>query len=150
MLTKSEMLYTIADMNTTTKTCDPDGIEREIGQIKRALLELGAMHPGSVSRQYQVCGKPGCRCMDDQNPRRHGPYHRLSYVHRGRPVCRFVRAECVADLSARLETYKSFRALVDRWIELSIHQGVTDFFTAPASAATPGQTAKTGAKRSSR
>ncbi|NLE68420.1 MAG: hypothetical protein GX608_13460 [Lentisphaerae bacterium] len=137
-------------MNTTTEKCDPGEIEREIGRIKRALLALGTMHPGSVSRQYQVCGKPGCRCMDDQKPRRHGPYHKLSYVHRGRPVCRFVRAECAADLSARLETYKTFRTLTDRWVELSIRQGAADFFTTPTSAGNQGKAAKTDAKRTSR
>ena len=90
------------------------------------------MHPGSVSRQYQVCGKPGCKCMDADNPARHGPYHKLAYVHRGRPVCRFVRAECVEGLTARLAAYKKFRSLMDRWVELSIRQGGDDFFPSPA------------------
>ena len=143
------MLNNIADMNTTTEKCDPGEIEREIGRIKRDLLALGPMHPGSVSRQYQVCGKPGCRCMDDENPRRHGPYHKLAYVHRGRPVCRFVRSECVAGLAARLEAYKTFRALADRWIELSIRQGAGDFFTPPRSNGARGKAAKAGTKRTS-
>lgn len=122
------MLYIISDMNTTTRKKKTSGMDGEIAKIKQSLAALGSMHPGSVSRQYQVCGKAGCKCMDADNPRRHGPYHKLAYVHRGRPVCRFVRAECVATLESRLSAYKTFRALVDRWIALSIQQGEDDFF----------------------
>jgi hypothetical protein len=87
------------------------------------------MHPGSVSRQYQVCGRSGCRCMDPEHPHRHGPYHKLAYVHRGKPVCRFVRADCIAAVQQRLAAYKTYRKLVDRWIELSIQQGQAEFFS---------------------
>ena len=122
------MLYIIADMNPPTKRTEPESAEREIARIKRELAALGSMHPGSVTRQYQVCGKPGCKCMDAKNPARHGPYHKLAYVHRGRPACRFVRASCVESLAARLAAYKRFRELVDRWVELSIQQGAAAFF----------------------
>lgn len=124
------MLYIIADMNTTPKR---DGLERKIEAIQQALLALGPMHPGSISRQYQVCGRAGCRCMDPEQPRRHGPYHKLAYVHRGKPVCRFVRGDCVTDLTRRLAAYKTFRKLVDQWIELSIRQGHIEFFSRPTN-----------------
>lgn len=88
--------------------------------------------------------------MDADNPQRHGPYHKLAYVHRGHPVCRFVRSECVADLTNRLAAYKSFRALVDRWIELSIQQGTSDFFTHPSSNCARGKTATAARKHASR
>jgi hypothetical protein len=117
-------------MNTTQSVAQ---LEREIEAVRQRLLALGAMHPGSLSRQYQVCGRPGCRCMDAERPRRHGPYHKLAYVHRGKPVCRFVRADCVAVLKQRLAVYKTFRSLMDRWIELSIQQGAVEFFSRPAA-----------------
>lgn len=72
--------------------------------------------------------------MDPENPQRHGPYHKLAYVHRGKPVCRFVRADCTAEVQKRLATYKTFRKLTDRWIELSILQGQTEFFSRPTAA----------------
>ena len=119
------MLYIIADMNTNTSL---DRLEREIDTIKQQLLALGPMHPGSVSRQYQVCGNPSCRCMEPKRPQRHGPYYKLAYVHRGKPVCRFVRADCVQPVKERLAIYKKFRSLMDKWVELSIRQGVIQFF----------------------
>lgn len=110
-----------------------DRREKEIEAIKQELLELGPMHPGSISRQYQVCGNPACRCMDPEKPQKHGPYHKLAYVHRGKQVCRFVRAACVDDLKPRLAAYKTFRALTNKWIALSIQQGMRDFFAPPAN-----------------
>ncbi len=124
------MIYIIADMNPTPQR---DALQRKIKTIQQALRTLGPMHPGSLSRQYQVCGRAGCRCMNPEHPHRHGPYHKLSYVHRGKPVCRFVRAACVTELTRRLATYKTFRKLIDQWIELSIQQGQVEFFTPPTN-----------------
>jgi len=120
------MLYSISVMNTNQSL---DRMGREIDDIKQQLLALGPLHPGSVSRQYQVCGNPACRCMHPKRPQRHGPYYKLAYVHRGKPVCRFVRADCVQAVKERLTAYKRFRSLIDKWIELSIRQGVVQFFS---------------------
>ena len=123
------MLYIIAVMNTNPST---ERLEREIEAIKQKLLALGPMHPGSVSRQYQACGNPACRCLHPTKPQKHGPYYKLAYVYRGKPVCRFVRAACVDEMKTRLTAYKTFRSLVDKWIELSIRRGTLDFFTPTA------------------
>lgn len=122
------MIYSIAVMNTNSSL---KRLQREIDQIKHELLALGPMHPGSVSRQYQVCGNPACRCLHPKHPRRHGPYYKLAYVHRGKPVCRFVRATCVQTVTTQLAAYKTFRTLMDKWIELSIRMGVIQFFSPP-------------------
>jgi hypothetical protein len=108
-------------------------IEAGIRSTKAELQHLGLMHPGSLSKQYQVCGRAGCRCADPQHPQRHGPYWKLAYVYRGQPVCRFVRAGSEKSLRLRLAVYKRFRQLIDQWIELSIRQGVIDYFSPPAT-----------------
>src|SRR5436853_4172700 len=54
-LTISDIIIMISDMKTTQ-------IAHKIAQLKQELAELGPMHPGSLSEQYNVCGKPGCRC----------------------------------------------------------------------------------------
>ncbi len=86
------------------------------------------MHPGSISMQYQVCGRPGCRCQHPRDPKRHGPYGKLFYVHRGKKVCRFIRVDCRESLEARTANFKNFRKLIDRWIELSIEMAKIQFF----------------------
>lgn len=119
------MLYIIAVMNPNQSVLQ---LQEKIAVLRRQLAGLGPLHPGSVSLQYQVCGNPGCRCMHPQKPQRHGPYYKLAYVHRGKPVCRFVRADCVTEMQRRLANYKRFRDIIDRWTFLSIQQGKIDLF----------------------
>lgn len=109
-------------------------LKQEIGSIKQELLELGPIHPGSISEQYHVCGTASCRCHDPVNPQKHGPYNKLTYCHRGKSGCRFVREDCSEELRKRLRNYKTFRQLIDRWIELSIQAGSAEFFSKPGSA----------------
>ena len=90
--------------------------EAQIAGIKRQLQVQGLMRPGSLSRQYNVCGKPGCRCKDPKNPRRHGPYYQLNYVYRGKKTSRFIREEVLRQVRSELANYKQFRRLADQWV----------------------------------
>jgi hypothetical protein len=95
-------------------------IEEQIDQIKNKLVTLGPLHPGSLSRQYNVCGKPGCRCKARPKPRRHGPYYKVSYVFRGRFTSRFVPRHHVKAVRAELANYKRLRKLTETWVELAL------------------------------
>jgi hypothetical protein len=95
-------------------------IERKIEHLKRQLAELGPMHPGSLSEQYNVCGKSGCRCKDPKNPQKHGPYYQLSFTWRGKSRTRFVRAERLAGVREKVANYKRFRELTDEWVDLVV------------------------------
>ena len=130
-------------MNTTSIA----QIDEEIRKIQKELQTLGPMHPGNISSQYQVCGRPDCRCVDPKKPQRHGPYPKLTYVYRGRPVCRFVRASTQKALGERLAVYKRFRQLIDRWIALSIQRGITNFFPAAPKPRQPTKAKPTPAPR---
>ena len=105
----------ISDMKTTP-------IERQIEHLKRQLAELGPMHPGSLSEQYNVCGKPGCRCKDPRHPHKHGPYYQLSFTWRGKSRTRFVRAERLAGMRQKIANYKRFRELTDEWVDLVVER----------------------------
>jgi len=98
-------------------------LDEKILGLKQQLLALSPLHPGSLSRQYQVCGKPGCKCCDRKKPRPHGPYFKLTYVFHGKFTCRFVRAESVQEVTALVAVFKTFRKLADQWIELAIQRG---------------------------
>jgi hypothetical protein len=97
-------------------------IDEKILRLKQQLLALGPLHPGSLSRQYQVCGKPGCKCCDPKKPRPHGPYTKLTYVHHGKFACRFVRAGSVQEVAALVAAFKAFRQLTQDWIALAIQR----------------------------
>lgn len=106
-------------------------VDAQIDRIRQKLLALGPMHPGSISQQYHACGNKSCQCHHPTSPKKHGPYNKLTYVHRGKSACRFVNAAHVTEMQARLAAYKTFRALMDEWIELSIQRGQLDFFDSP-------------------
>jgi len=97
-------------------------IEQRIQNLKVELAALGPLRPGSLSRQYHVCRKPGCRCQDPHKPRRHGPYYHLDYVHHGKKTTRFIRAEQLPEVRRQLANFKKLRRLVDSWITLSLQK----------------------------
>src|SRR6266404_7127554 len=70
MLSISDSIIMLSDMKTNQSI---QTLEARIAQVKRQLQAQGPMRPGSLSRQYNVCGKPGCRCKDPKHPRRHVP-----------------------------------------------------------------------------
>jgi hypothetical protein len=83
-------------------------IERRIDRIKRALLEIGPMRPGSLTRQYK-------------DPRHHtGAYWQISYTRRMKSRTEYVRPEWVKEVRRQTATHKRFKALIEQWIDLSI------------------------------
>ena len=106
-------------------------IEKKIEKLKVQLLAVGPMRPGSLSRQYNVCGQPGCRCKDPKAPRRHGPYYQLNYVYRGKKSCQFIRREDLKEVRAELAAYKRFRRLTDQWVGLALQAAQLRLETSP-------------------
>jgi hypothetical protein len=94
--------------------------QERIHRIKEELLALGEMRPGALSEQYNVCGKPNCRCKAPRSPKKHGPYYQISYSHHGKSTTEFVKREKVAEVRQQLATYARFRKLVDEWVTLSL------------------------------
>lgn len=91
-------------------------LQREIARIKGELAALGDLRPGSLSKQYNVCGKPGCRCKNSP-PEKHGPYYQVSYTRQGRSGTTFIRRPQVATVRQQIRNYTRLRQLVDRWIK---------------------------------
>jgi len=95
-------------------------MEKRIEKIKLALQKLGEMRPGSINKQLTVCGRPGCRCQDPQNPQKHGPYYQLSYVHNGKSTTQFIQKQFVRDVARQLKNFKIFKALTTEWVDLAL------------------------------
>ncbi len=94
-------------------------LEARIARIKTALATLGALRPGTLSTQYNVCGKPGCRCKADP-PQKHGPYYQVSFTWQGKSHSEFVRREDLATVRDQVGTYQRLRSLVDAWIATAL------------------------------
>ncbi|MEO7142109.1 MAG: DUF6788 family protein [Bryobacteraceae bacterium] len=85
-------------------------IERRIEGIKKALPEIGAMRPGSLTCQYKDLKQ------------RTGAYWQISYTRQMKSRTEYVRREWVKELRRQIATHKRFKRLVDQWIDLSIKQ----------------------------
>lgn len=83
-------------------------INEQIQKIKDELREIGEMRPGSLSRQYKVPEE------------RVAPYWQLSYTHKMKSRTDYVRPLEVADIRRQIATYKRFKKLVARWVDLAI------------------------------
>ena len=83
-------------------------IEQKIDRIKRTLMEIGPMRPGSLTRQYK-------------DPKNHaGAYWQISYTRRMKSRTEYVRREWVKDLRCQIASHKRCKSLVEQWIDLSI------------------------------
>lgn len=95
-------------------------LQARIDQIKEKISELGEIRPGSLSKQFNVCGNPKCRCKDPENPKKHGPYYQLSYTRKGKSKTEFIKEHMIAEIKKQLNDYQIFRKLSEEWIDVSI------------------------------
>ena len=93
---------------------------KRISTVKQELVELGEMRPGTISKQYNVCGNPQCRCKDPEHPKKHGPYYQLSYTRHGKSKSEHIKKEMITTVRNQVRNYKRFVKLNEEWIDLSI------------------------------
>ena len=83
-------------------------VEERIEVLKRAMLALGPMRPGSLTKQYR---DPKARRL---------PFYQLSYTYRMRSRSEYVRKENLSALRKETANFKRFKKLIDRWIDLAL------------------------------
>ena len=93
-------------------------LQRQIDKIKHDLIELESLRFGSLSKQYNVCNTPGCRCKVATSDR-HGPYYQISYTRKGKSSTRAVQREDLAEVKKQIRNYARLRNLVERWGDLA-------------------------------
>ena len=91
-----------------------------INKVKERLLNLDPVLPGSLSKQWNVCGSPGCKCKNPVSPVKHGPYYQLSYTLKGKSSTVFVKKSALREVRARIRRHKEFRKLCDTLVEAYI------------------------------
>lgn len=95
-------------------------LEVRIEKVKSELLKIADMRPGSLSRQYSACQKPGCKCVDPVKPQKHGPFYQLSYSHQSKSTTQFIRPQFVSEVRKQLAAYKRFKRLTEKWVALAL------------------------------
>ena len=94
--------------------------ERKVAQLRRRLVALGPMLPGSISEQWNVCGTPGCLCKDRDKPVKHGPYYQLSFTVGGKSSTMFIKKEDLPEVRRRLKRYQQFKTLCAELVHVYI------------------------------
>ncbi len=82
--------------------------EKRIERIKRELLALGPMRPGSVTRQYRLPKE------------KQRPFYQISYTHQMQSHTEYARPDNLPALRREIATFRRFRKLVDRWVDLAL------------------------------
>ena len=92
-------------------------LERQIEKIKVDISGLNDLRRGSLSKQYDICGSPGCKCKAAV-PKKHGPYYQLSFTKIGKSSSKFVNKKNTKMVNQQVSNYANLRKLVKKWIEL--------------------------------
>lgn len=82
-------------------------LEVRIARIKKDLMEIGEMRPGSLTRQNRGLKKTGS-------------YYQLSYTHQMKGRTEYVREEFAGVIKQQIATYKKFKRMIEEWIRLAI------------------------------
>ena len=85
-----------------------DQVKTNIAGIKKELMTIGEMRPGSLTYQYQ------------RPKEKKGGFYQISYTYRMKSKTEYVKAEFVQDLKGQIETYKRFKNLMQQWVDLSL------------------------------
>ena len=80
----------------------------KIKSVKFELTSLGDMRPGSVTKQFYKRGA------------KKWPYWQISYTHNKRSRTEYLKDEFVEKIKAEVTTYKKFKKLVEKLVELNV------------------------------
>ena len=88
--------------------------KKKVQEIRQRMIDLlneGPLLPGSIRKQWNVCGMPGCRCKDSDDPRKHGPYFQLSFTLAGKSSSMFVKEEEFEHIMVVTQRYRRWGLL---------------------------------------
>lgn len=93
---------------------------KRIKKLEETLTQIGPMLPGGITEQWNVCGKPGCKCKDAENPQKHGPYFQLSFTLGGRSSSMFIRRGQLVAARRCVRNYLRFKALTEQLLQARV------------------------------
>ncbi len=87
-------------------------------ELRRRLLGIGDLRPGSVVEMYRRCGKPNCRCARP-GEQGHGPTLVLTHKEGGKTVTRSIPEEAADRTREQVAEYRRFRETVREFVAVS-------------------------------
>jgi Family of unknown function (DUF6788) len=95
--------------------------QQQYEALKRQLLALGPVRPGSLLHRFMRCGKPSCRCKAEP-PVLHGPYYQWTWKVRGKTVSRWLTAAQAARCEEWVRNHRLLRMLVRKMEAWSVKE----------------------------
>ena len=75
------------------------------------LLQLKPFLPGTLTKQYRICGKSNCKCIDKKEPKKH-PFFQLSYMLENKRSSIYISKSEVDQAEEMTETYRKLRKII--------------------------------------
>ena len=94
--------------------------DQKFENLFESLMNLKPMLQGSLSKQYKICGKVNCHCMDKENPKKHVCYQ-LSYRVNNKAATMYVNQKNADTVKEMTDSYKELRSIIVKLGEESIH-----------------------------
>jgi hypothetical protein len=101
------------------------------------LGQIGFALPGSLTRRYTYCGKPGCRCQASP-PQPHGPYHQLTRKVAGKTVTARLTEGQAARYAEWIANQRELRRVLAEMEDISRQAAELIFSKTPKPGKTPG------------
>ena len=90
-------------------------------RLKKQVLSLGWVRPGSLAKRFMPCGKSPCRCTETP-PRLHGPYWEWSAKRNGKSVARRLTPEQAMLCRAWQRDHRKLKGILHRMEALSMKE----------------------------
>ena len=95
-----------------------DKLKEEFDRVRRDMCSISYLKKGSITKCYQTCGNPGCRCHRDKKYR-HGPYWWWSTKEGGKTKSILVPEEMLSEVRAYIDNYKLLKSKAKKLEEIS-------------------------------
>lgn len=88
-------------------------------KLLQQISELGDFQPGSITSATRRCGKPGCHCVQPNDPG-HGPHFQLTQKIQGKTVTQNLPSPAaVRKAEGEIAQYRQFRGLSDELVDVN-------------------------------
>lgn len=93
-------------------------LKEEFEEIKKEIAGTGFIKKGTITKCYQSCRNPNCRCNKD--PRfKHGPYFLLTSKQKAKTKTFSVPEDMVSEVRSYVENYKTLKSKIMLLEEIS-------------------------------
>jgi hypothetical protein len=105
--------------NVNDNPMDETSTDARFELLKREILQLGYVRPGSLVKRFMPCGNPRCRCMATP-PKLHGPYHQWTYRVNGKTKTIRLTPEQAKLCLKWTQNHRLLRSLVRKLEQISL------------------------------